>query len=649
MNKSIQYRPDIDGLRAIAVLIVVLFHADVGFFSGGYIGVDVFFVISGYLITSIIVKDLEANKFSMLNFWVRRIRRIIPALLTVIIFCLIIGWFLFLPNDYKGVGQQVFAQSFFSSNILFYLQSGYFDSANEVKPLLHTWSLAVEEQFYLLFPITLFLLWKYLKKKHIPILISLAVLISLALSIYGVKNHPSATFYLLPTRAWELLIGSLLVFLPSHAVRSSLFRNIIGMTGLSAIILPSFLYTTDTGFPGLAALPPCIGTALLIWLHQNNASYAQKLLSLKAIVFLGLISYSLYLWHWPAIVFTKYYFYEGASHNALALAVLFSFIAAILSWKFIERPFRNQQTIKLRNKAIYTLLGILIITAAGSFLLHTTKGAPNRLSPNVLHLANAANDKNPKQAECNRPSLEVIKKGRSCQTNKNQEPSFILWGDSHADAIAPLFYELSEKHKTNGYVLTYDGCPPILGVGQDKRNADFYCEDFNKEVFNFIKSSNIKTVILVSAWGNWLNNKKLHVILNNEGNIIQALRKTLEQLDDFNVHLMHSVPTYKFDPPKYLAQKFKKNKIIKDNKYAYAKTYEETKHSVEAALITNKSNNIGFIDPTDLLCQNGTQCQILSNNDILYYNGGHLSTKGALYLSPLFSDIIKDSKNNGYL
>jgi len=288
MNKTskphLAYRPDIDGLRAIAVLAVVLFHAGVRSMSGGFVGVDVFFVISGYLITSILLRDINRKSFSMITFWEHRIRRILPALLAVIIFCLVAGWFLLLPEDYKGLGQQVFSQGFFASNILFYLQSGYFDSANDTKPLLHTWTLAVEEQFYLFYPIGLFLLWRIMTPVNVRLIILLTFILSFALSIYGVENHPSATFYLLPTRAWELMLGALTAMVRAPDFKKAYMPNLLASLGLTAIALPVFIYESHTPFPGLAALPPCAGTGLLIWVHTHNKSLISRALSLRFIV-----------------------------------------------------------------------------------------------------------------------------------------------------------------------------------------------------------------------------------------------------------------------------------------------------------------------------------------------------------------------------
>ena len=259
-----KYRADIDGLRAIAVLPVIFFHLDLPGFSGGFVGVDVFFVISGFLITSIILKEINDEKFSIVRFYERRIRRIFPALFPVLLFTLIIGAFLFDYQSFKGLGESITATTLFSSNILFWHQSGYFDSSSLLKPLLHTWSLAVEEQFYIFFPLLLISINRFSKKRYMPWLLGLC-LISFSLSLYGVYTYQTATFYLVPTRAWELLSGAILALGVIPQLQSSLHRNLFSIVGLCLIIFSVGVYTEATLFPGAAALAPVLGASLIIY------------------------------------------------------------------------------------------------------------------------------------------------------------------------------------------------------------------------------------------------------------------------------------------------------------------------------------------------------------------------------------------------
>lgn len=312
MGSNLRYRADVDGLRAIAVSPVVLFHAGLQTFSGGYVGVDIFFVISGYLITSLLLKENRSRSFSIITFYDRRIRRIFPALFAVMLLSALAGGWLQTPADFQQFGQSVIATSLFSSNVFFWWKAGYFDSASDVKPLLHTWSLGVEEQFYIFFPVLLFVLYRWYSERGKYLLVLLA-LFSFILSVYAVETRPSAAFYLAPTRAWELLLGSLLAFDLFPEFNSRILREVGSLFGFGFILFSVLTYSQNSAFPGLRALPPCAGAALIIHSGASGVSYIRNALSIRPIVFVGLISYSLYLWHWPLIVLYKQYSIEEFS------------------------------------------------------------------------------------------------------------------------------------------------------------------------------------------------------------------------------------------------------------------------------------------------------------------------------------------------
>ncbi|GIU46066.1 hypothetical protein TUM4438_21010 [Shewanella sairae] len=339
-----QYRAEIDGLRALAVIPVILFHAGFSLFSGGFVGVDVFFVISGYLITSIILGELEQDKFSILNFYERRARRILPVLFFVVVACIPFAWLWLMPLDLQDFFQSIVAVATFSSNILFWLESDYFDTAAELKPLLHTWSLAVEEQYYIFFPLLLMLLWG--RGKRI-ILITLAVifLLSLSLAQWAAFNAPTANFYLLPTRGWELLIGVFAAFFLSKNTPNwmSLKRkNACSVLGLLLILISIFIFDAAIPFPSVYALLPTTGTVLII-LFAQQGTWVHKLLSYKLFVGVGLISYSAYLWHQPVFAFVKYRSFTEPSLLLMLLLCAGIALLSYLSWRFVEMPFRNRQ------------------------------------------------------------------------------------------------------------------------------------------------------------------------------------------------------------------------------------------------------------------------------------------------------------------
>ena len=345
-----RYRPEIDGLRAIAVAAVILFHAGFALFSGGFVGVDVFFVISGFLITSIIVEELKTGRFSVLRFYERRARRILPALFTVMAACVPFAYRLLSPDDLKDFAQSLAAICLFASNILFWGESGYFDTQAELKPLLHTWSLAVEEQFYVVFPLLLLAAWRLGRGVLLSLIGAIAVA-SLFISVDEVRDFPSAAFYLLPSRAWQLLVGALASFaadrwrtLDGKGSLGPISGEVVGWGGMAMIILALFLFDERTPFPGLNAALPTIGTALLLLCASDRTSVG-RMLAWRPLVGLGLISYSAYLWHQPLFAFTKHALLADLPTDLAIVLCAVTIVLACLSWRYIEQPFRDRSLI----------------------------------------------------------------------------------------------------------------------------------------------------------------------------------------------------------------------------------------------------------------------------------------------------------------
>lgn len=362
-----KYRREIDGLRALAVIPVILFHAGFEMFSGGFVGVDVFFVISGYLITSIILAELEQEKFSILNFYERRARRILPALFLVMFVCIPFAWFLFSPAELKSFSKSLIAVPLFVSNFFFWRDGGYFETAAELKPLLHTWSLAVEEQYYVLFPLFLMLFWK-LGKRCILITLGLLFVASLAAAQWAAYAKPDAAFYLLPARGWELLIGAFAAFYLSRANRKDFGKGLSelgGWLGLSLILYAVFSYSKATPFPGLYALVPTLGTVLII-LFATQHTTVGNFVGNKAFVGVGLISYSAYLWHQPVLAYARSWLIDINFLVTSLLIVLITFLS-ILSWKYVETPFRSKN--KFGRNYVFTVSFVcaLLFISVGYF------------------------------------------------------------------------------------------------------------------------------------------------------------------------------------------------------------------------------------------------------------------------------------------
>lgn len=368
-----QYRPEIDGLRTVAVVPVILYHAQFPLFSGGFVGVDVFFVISGFLITSILLGDLEKSRFSILRFYEKRARRILPALFFVILASLPFAWFMMLPDPFENFAQSVVATIFFSNNILLNMTSGYWDLSAEFKPLLHTWSLGVEEQFYIVIPVIIFLTWRYARQLMLPIFVALAVT-SFAWCQATMARSPDAAFYMVHTRAWELLLGSIAALLSHRAVPVN--RDLPAALGLGCILVATFTFDQDTPFPSYTALLPAAGTALILY-YARSGGLVARLLSAGPMVGIGLISYSLYLWHQPIFAFARIGSVDPLSHLLYLPLILLTGALSYLSWRYVESPFRDPVRVPVRGLTLFSLGGAGTLIAA-AMVVYLGYGMPGR-------------------------------------------------------------------------------------------------------------------------------------------------------------------------------------------------------------------------------------------------------------------------------
>lgn len=501
----IAHRKDIDGLRAIAVIPVVLYHAGLPAISGGLVGVDVFFVISGYLITTIIRDELSARRFTLIGFYERRARRLLPALLFMMAACFAAAWVLLPPDRFTDFAASAAATATFSSNFWFWLFSGgYFADAANYLPLLHTWSLAIEEQFYILFPFLLIAIARFNRLVSFAI-ISALTFASLLISILAVLYWPAAGFYLLPARAWELGIGALIVLAPMPTIRLRWVREVVAGVGLLAIILAVLTYDEGAPFAGLAVFAACLGTAALIGVGANGATLTSTLLSWRPLVFCGLISYSLYLWHWPILSFLRVRLQSvDLSFEQGAVAVLAAIIMAVVSWALMERPFRNRAF--LNRPTIFALSGAgIIATLAASAFIWAGSGLPGRISPQALAALAFANDGNTRREECFgvEPPRELCRLGGET-TGK---ADFLLWGDSHADALFPGMDLAAQQTDRSGLYAARSGCAPLVGVQPQvaRARSQSWCRTFNDAVIEMLRQrpGDLGTVIITARWSVW--------------------------------------------------------------------------------------------------------------------------------------------------
>lgn len=483
-----KYRPEIDGLRALAVFPVILFHAGFGLFSGGFVGVDVFFVISGYLITTIIINDIENKRFSIVNFYERRARRILPALFFVMLVCIPFAWIWMLPSQMKEFSQSLVAVSFFASNILFWTESGYFDAASEEKPLLHTWSLAVEEQYYVLFPIFLIFAWRFGKNRVFWMIVVMAA-ISLLLSEWGWRNSATANFYLAPTRAWELFAGSIAAFIvKSKGVNKN---NALSLIGLAAIVFSIFAYDENTPFPSVYALVPVLGVVLLV-LYAHKDTLVAKLLSTKVFVSVGLISYSFYLWHYPLFAFKEILWFQFGVLES-SLTILVAFFLAYFSWRFVEKPFRNKRQIGAGGVLGFSIIGIISFLIFG-FAGYSSEGFSKRFeySDNNFHRNIAQQNSYCTQKY---PTLNQFKNCRL--SNLILDPTIALIGDSHSIVL----YEALIAQYPNESIITIERTNCLPFVNDYLLNSND-CNNLQDDLYDFFDSNpQIKTVILAGYWG----------------------------------------------------------------------------------------------------------------------------------------------------
>jgi peptidoglycan/LPS O-acetylase OafA/YrhL len=619
---QLRYRPEIDGLRAVAIVPVVLFHAGVKVLAGGYVGVDLFFVLSGFLIGSIIFREVDAGEFSLIRFYERRVRRIAPALLLVIACVLATALVLFFPDDFKRVARSAIATLLFISNLNFWSEADYFGTASQTKPLLHTWSLSVEEQFYILFPpliVAIARLGRDLRKAALWAIFA----VSLAFSWWQTAAHPSAAFFLPFSRTWELMAGALLAAGALPEVRNPRAREAIAVAGLLAIVAAILLFTERTPFPGLAALLPVLGSVALV--HCSQGTRTGRLLSTRPMVGIGLISYSLYLWHWPLIVFVEYATEQSLSGWATVLVVSAAVLAAVLSWRFVERPFRNPQ--RVRRAPLFAMAGSAAAgLAAVSSAIILAKGVPGRYSEPTLALLEQQRDFSPLRGRCH---LITGPTGPVCQLGADVAPEVLVWGDSHG---VELSYALAEDARGRRAALlqaTTSSCPPLPSAKRspacDRRNDDIEAL--------ILRKPDIRTVVLV---GYWSNNPEVQ----ERDGTAAAIATTARQLAAAGkrVLIMEDAPAQSFDVPRRLARLSEQGRLDQQTGRTVTEDRATTAY-LRPTLERLRREGIGIIDAKAALCR-GDRCDIYRHGKSLYFDKHHLSMAGARVVARQIAPVV---------
>ncbi len=643
-KNQFKYRPEIDGLRAVAVLAVVLYHAKMGC-PGGYVGVDVFFVISGFLITSLLWRDLEADRFSFTDFWERRTRRIVPALVLVTLVTLLAGYFLLLPSDLKMLGKAAEAQAFFLANIRYYREVGYFSSDAEEKPLLHIWSLAVEEQFYLLIPVVLWWLFSvgHLRSKTTAgLTLVFVALSSFVISVYSASHHPAAAFYLLPSRAWELLLGSIVAFFPYRPLKKGcrFARESIGLAAMGMIFVSVFAFSVSTTFPGSAALLPCLGAALFIWvnepIHGMRATMVGRILSHRVIVFFGAISYSFYLWHWPLLAFGKYVYYGPLPFQFRLTMVCLAFLLAIASWRFVEEPFRTRR-FGIDSGTMFRVgaVGFAVVFLLG-LLYAKTRGLPGRLSFQALEFAKASED----GMFRDQITIEDVKAGKLVPiglAEPRHKPTVLVWGDSHAMAVLPAVDIFLKEKGLVGRAATHSSTAPVLNwFVMSRFGLGVESVAYNNSVLSYIQEQKVSDVLLVGFWTSYQKYDKC------PGSFNVALIETIAKLVESGCQpwVLLDVPVHAFDVPRALAMPLN----FFDYKPFRAQPSRVSELESYDPNILQKIKDMGgkVLDPKPaFLDSSGERYLIEANNFALYRDDHHLTAKGAEFaILPLLRGLM---------
>ena len=634
-----EYRSEVDGLRAVAVLPVILFHAGFPLFSGGFVGVDIFFVISGYLITRVIYDEIQLGKFSFVHFYERRVRRLVPAIIFVSIACLPFAWMWMLPEELKDFGESLVAVNVFSSNFLFWLETDYFAAASELKPLLHTWSLAVEEQFYLIFPLILLLLVRW-APGYVSLVVGLLCCASLALAVWVGGIDRSANFYLLPTRSWELGFGVLLALntdLSARAARS--IKEIGGLVGLVFIIAAIIFFDDTYLFPGFAALLPTVGTVLILAFATQETAVG-RLLSIRPMVLIGLISYSAYLWHQPLLAFARLRLPQEPTETVMLGVVGLSLLLAYLTWRLVEAPFRNKKRFGRNQIFTYAAVTWLIMVAAG-LSLHFTNGVPQR---------------NLEAAEIDFRLRHNRGLGRYCSVDDNGQPEcktagspeLVVWGDSYGKHLVPGI--LASKPDLKLAQFTKGSCGPIpeVTVVTYPRFTKAWgkeCIDFNRGVLQWLvkNGDSVKYVVLGSPFLDYLLDSSsiyteaLGVVPTDREFVLAKFRSTLIRLQQAGVRPVVFAPPLKTG--ENIGACLKRRQFLRldlDACNLSARAIKEQEANLrvrEFLLEIEKEFQVEWLP--DMMCSSD-DCPSHSDGIFYYRDWGHLTVEASEYLGEKF-------------
>ncbi|CAA2142160.1 acyltransferase family protein [Hyphomicrobium sp. ghe19] len=655
------YLPFVDGLRALAIIAVVAYHAFPGVITGGFAGVDVFFVISGFLITSLVVTEISDGTFSLYRFFVRRARRLLPAAFACVVVVTVLSAFILLPDAFWYYGRSLLAFIGLFSNVFFYLTGGYFSAPALEKPLLHTWSLAVEDQFYLTWPLILMLASPFLSKRTILGLVLLSLGASLWFAEAKVSIDHEFAFFMLPSRAWELLTGAALALVASEIKFGRAASEALSIAGIVAVLASFLLLSPHSNFPGLHAAPACFGTVAIIAGCMSQNVLLTRLLSYRPLVFVGLISYSLYLWHWPLLALASYRLERPLDAGEASLIVLISVAVAIFSWRWIERPFRSSRRSAAATSAkaatwglsdgkfVVAALSCVAIMAMFAGTIKGMKGFPNRYAAESRRVLSQLVAGNPVRMRCD-GFENVFADDDVCNFGKKRDPGgsyeLALFGDSMGDHWAPLVAKYAEHRKLTGRQVTNGGCPLLFDVSIPAETEDKIaeCTSYQTEAKKFVElNPKLKIAVISGFWEKWLwlVNSAAAQHANSADragspnlNFDTALERTVRTFTDrgIKVVMIGQIPIYDPLPIRCIIGAIENHRDVATCGKPKAEALDELKLSNAALLRVAAANpGVSVSLPSDFMCQE-QRCSPMMDGILLYKNGGHVNQFGSEHL-----------------
>lgn len=641
------YRRDITGLRGLAVLLVIAYHANASLLSGGYVGVDIFFVISGFVITQLLTQQVGPPRPQLADFFLRRLRRILPALVVVLGATLAAGFFILGPYDLQQLAKSVVAVSLFVGNFFFWRKRNYFADQAPPNALLHTWSIGVEEQFYLLFPLFILLTRQSPRLQRRWMLIGGAV--SLLLCVWLTADHPAPAFYLLPTRSWEFLLGGVVAVSRTRGSLSATAAECAAGAGLVAILVSAGLFTGLTPYPGIAAILPCGGAALIIRSNITRTTFVSRILAWRGLVGIGLVSYSAYLWHWPMLTLYRNYVGRQLTSGETCAAISAVAVLSFLSWKFVEQPFRKRSNLTPLGLRTSTILMSFVCLMAFALVTLGARGFPKRISAQALAYEGEGYASNDDNSSCLWGVSEFVAGRQFCTLAKSDGPRLLLWGDSHAHAISPAVAALGRASGATVWEAAYTSCPPLLGVDIAHVPWGHRCREFNAMVLDVVSRLGIQRVILAAKWTYYVPRRpdsafaRLFDIYSAHGSLGSgdavenqrvfdaALARTVTTLVNHGVEvwIVQQAPVEREYVPVLIARTAMRGGNpetvgVPVSEYLQARSFVNSRF----VAVVDRAH---LLDPSIPLCASGI-CICFADGHVLYTDANHLSWDGAMYI-----------------